>query len=129
MHNNKHCASSQIKYFKTYKELGNKCGYRNHRKKVFFFFNCFGTKFQTTFVVCFFFFFFFFFWKKKKKKKKKINNKKYRLERCLYVKLKNWMSKSNSVDPDETVSSGSILFAKAYFIAFRERVKYVNLVL
>ena len=41
----------------------------------------------------------------------------YRSERRLYVKLKNWMS--NSVDPDETahwaVSSGSMLFAKAYY--------------
>ena len=41
----------------------------------------------------------------------------YRLERRLYVKLKDWMS--NSVDPNETahwaVSSGSTLFAKAYY--------------
>ena len=41
----------------------------------------------------------------------------YRLERRLYVKLKDWMS--NSVDSDETaqwaVSSGSVLFAKAYY--------------
>ena len=44
-------------------------------------FNSFGAKFQTTFVVCFF-----------------LTN--YRLERSLYVKLKDWMS--NSVDPDET---------------------------
>ena len=46
------------------------------------FINSFGTKFQTTVVVCFFI----------------LTN--YRLERCLYVKLKDWMS--NSVDPDET---------------------------
>ena len=41
----------------------------------------------------------------------------YRLERRLYVKLKDWMP--NSIDPDETahwaVSSGSMLFAKAYY--------------
>ena len=41
----------------------------------------------------------------------------YRLERRLYVKLKDWMS--NSVDQHETahwaVSSGSMLFAKAYY--------------
>ena len=41
----------------------------------------------------------------------------YRLERHLYVKLKDWMS--NSLDPDETahwaVSSGSMLFTKAYY--------------
>ena len=39
----------------------------------------------------------------------------YRLERRLYVKLKDWMS--NSVDPDETaqVSSGSMLFEKAFY--------------
>ena len=40
-----------------------------------------------------------------------------RLERLLYVKLKDWLS--NSVDPDDTaqwaVSSGSMLFAKAYY--------------
>ena len=63
------------------------------------FFNSFGAKFQTTFVVCFFI----------------LTN--YRLKRCLYVKLKDWMS--NSVDPDETthwaVSSGFMLFAKAYY--------------
>ena len=39
------------------------------------------------------------------------------LTNCLYVKLKDWMS--NSVDPDETahwaVSSGSMMFAKAYY--------------
>ena len=39
------------------------------------------------------------------------------LERRLYVKLNDWMS--NSVDPDEmahwAISSGSMLFAKAYF--------------
>ena len=44
--------------------------------------NSFGAKFQTTFVVCFFI----------------LTN--YRLERRLYVKLKDWMS--NSVDPDVT---------------------------
>ena len=63
--------------------------------------NSFGAKFQTTFVVCFFI----------------LTN--YRLERRLYVKLKDWMS--NSVDSDETahwaVSSGSMLFAKAYYYA------------
>ena len=54
---------------------------------IYFFFqlvfrvNSFGAKFQTTFVVCFFFI---------------LTN--YLLERCLYVKLKDWMS--NSVDPD-----------------------------
>ena len=62
-------------------------------------FNSFGAKFLTTFVVCFFIL---------------IN---YRLERRLYIKLKDWMS--NSVDPDETahwaVSSGSMLFAEAYY--------------
>ena len=61
--------------------------------------NSFGAKFQITFVVCFFI----------------LTN--YRLERSLYVNLKDWMS--NSVDPDETahwaVSSGSMLFAKAYY--------------
>ena len=64
------------------------------------FLNSFGTKFQTTKnVVCFFI----------------LTN--YRLERRLYVKLKDWMS--SSVDPDETahwaVSSGSVLFEKAYY--------------
>ena len=48
-------------------------------------FNCFGAKFQTTFVVCF----------KKKKKRRK-----YRFERSLYVKLKDCTS--NSVDSDGT---------------------------
>ena len=48
----------------------------------------------------------------------------YRLERRLYVKLKDWMS--NSIDPDETVHSGSMLFAKVpIIIAYdSERVKY-----
>ena len=54
------------------------------------------------------FFFFFFF-------------NKLSFERRLYVKLKDWMS--NSIDPDETahwaVSSGSMLFAKAYYIYHR----------
>ena len=44
--------------------------------------NSFGAKFQTTFVFCFLFL------------------TTYRLERSLYVKLKDWMS--NSIDPDET---------------------------
>ena len=52
--------------------------------------NSLGVKFQTTFVVC----------------------SNYRLERRLFVKLKGWMS--NSIDPDETAQSGSMLFAKAY---------------
>ena len=56
-------------------------------------FNYFGAKFQTTFVVCFF----------------SLTN--YRLERSLYVKLKDWIS--NSVDPDETAHS--MLFAKVYY--------------
>ena len=49
------------------------------------FFNSFGAKFQTTFVVCFVFF-----------------NKLFDLKEIytLYVKLKNWMT--NNVDPDET---------------------------
>ena len=73
------------------------------------FINSFGAKFQTTFVVCVFFFFFFL-----------IN---YRLERSLYVKLKNW--NSNSADPDETahISYESTLFAKTYIIYGSERVK------
>ena len=75
-------------------------------------FNSFGAKFQTTFVVCFFI----------------LTN--CRLERRLYVKLKDWMS--NSVDQDETaqwaVSSGSMLFAKPIFIACgSERVKRLAL--
>ena len=63
----------------------------------------FSAKFQSTFVVCFFV----------------LTNYMYRLERRLYmyVKLKDWMS--NSVDPDEmahwAISSGSMLFAKAYY--------------
>ena len=43
--------------------------------------NSFSAKFQTTFVICFFI----------------LTN--YRLERRLYVKLKDWMS--NSIDPDD----------------------------
>ena len=64
-------------------------------------FNSFSAKFQTTFifVVCFFI----------------LTN--YRLERRLYVKLKDWMS--NSVGSDKmaqsAVSSGSMLFAKACY--------------
>ena len=50
--------------------------------------NSFGAKFQTTFVVCFFI----------------LTN--YRLERRLYVKLKDWIS--NSVDQDETAPSEGV---------------------
>ena len=61
--------------------------------------NSFGAKFQMAFIVCFFI----------------LTN--YRLERRLYVKLIDWMS--NSVDPDEmaqlAISSGTMLFAKAYY--------------
>ena len=67
--------------------------------KLIYSLNSFGAKFQTAFVVCFFI----------------LTN--HRLERRLYVKLKDWMS--NSIDPDETahwaVSYGSMLFAKAYY--------------
>ena len=47
-------------------------------------------KFQTSFVVCFFFFFFFFFFC--------LFFFNYRLERRLYVKLKDWMSISVYLD-------------------------------
>ena len=47
-----------------------------------------------------------------------------RLERLLYVKLKDWIS--NSIDPDETahwaVSSGSMLFAKAYYYRLKSTI-------
>ena len=73
------------------------------------YFNSFGAKFQTTFVVCFFFFFFFI-----------LTN--YRLERRLYVKLKNWMSKN--VDPDEPSHLDLCYLQKPIIIACdSERVK------
>ena len=61
--------------------------------------NSFGAKFQTTFVVCVC-----------------VYLTKYRLERSLYVKFKDWMPKS--VDPDERVSSGSVLLQKLIIIAY-----------
>ena len=95
---------------------------RGRRKLHFFFsanpFNSFGAKFRTTFVVCF------------------SNLTNYRLERYIYVKLKDWMS--NSVDPDETahwaVSSGCMLdvccLQKPIIIAYgSERVKMKNIII
>ena len=75
--------------------------------------NVSGAKFQTTYVVCFFRFSLFF-----------LTN--YRLERSLYVKLKDWLS--NSVHPDETAHEPSHLdrcwLQKPFIIACSsERVK------
>ena len=101
------------------------------KDKWVYFVNSFGAKFQTTFAVsfiylflflffffflfCFCFFCFFVFLLLLLLLFFILTN--FRLERRLYVKLKDWMS--NSVDPDETahwaVSSGSMLFAKAYY--------------
>ena len=68
--------------------------------KIFQTINSFGAEFLTTFVVCYFFYLFF------------LTN--CRSKRNLYVQLKDyWVS--NGIDPDETVSSGSTLFAKAYY--------------
>ena len=67
-------------------------------------FNSFGTRFQTTLVDCVFI----------------LTN--YRLERRLYVKLKNWMS--NSIDPDETAHLDLCCLQKPNIIACgSERVK------
>ena len=67
--------------------------------------NSFGARFQTTFVACFFI----------------LTN--YRLERHLYVKLKNWMS--NSVDPDETSQLDLCCLQKPIIIARgSERIKF-----